>query len=250
MDYSHKEIKDYYDKHVVGKLSGFTDSNRRVEAAYDLVKKHIQPDTKSILEVGCGIGDVSYRFSKHFPSKKIVGIDISEKSIEVAKKLFQNPNLSYYCGDMGELALKEQFDLIIMIDVYEHIPADIRDEFNTNLSKLLSKNGTLIATFPTPEHQGFLRAKEPEKLQPIDEDITIDVINSLLKKTNCDIFYYEKKSIWFKHDYAHLVIKNNFIFDKSPLPITALARGLRLIKKFYFFVRSFSRKNYAAKKMR
>ena len=137
-----------------------------------------------------------------------------------------------------------------MIDVYEHIPADIREEFNNNLSKLLSKNGTLIATFPTPEHQEFLRTQQPEMLQPIDEDITVDVINGLLKKTNCELFYYEKKSIWFKHDYAHLVIKNNFVFDKSRLPIGIVARGLRALKKSYYYVRSFARKNYASGKLK
>jgi ubiquinone/menaquinone biosynthesis C-methylase UbiE len=51
-----------------------------------LQKKQSNKKFRYILDLGCGIGDLSFRLSKAFPGAQITGGDISEESIEKAQR--------------------------------------------------------------------------------------------------------------------------------------------------------------------
>lgn len=59
---------------------------------------------KRILLLGCGTAEESEMLSKYNP-KKITGIDISEKSIAIAKESY--PNCNFYVGNMLNLSFKK-----------------------------------------------------------------------------------------------------------------------------------------------
>lgn len=70
----------------------------------------------SILDVGCGTGYKALGMWKANPGAKIVGIDISPKSIELAQQRFefnQIPDATFQVLDVAELSqLNQQFDYI------------------------------------------------------------------------------------------------------------------------------------------
>ncbi len=73
----------------------------------------------SILEFGCGSADILKKTSKKLKIKESYGIDISHSMLKNAKKNF--PNAHYY--QMGDLSkFNKKVDLILFIDVLEHIP--------------------------------------------------------------------------------------------------------------------------------
>ncbi len=54
--------------------------------AYQQIRRFISPGDKQILEAGCGTGRFCSLISREFPSARITGVDISEKSVAIAQR--------------------------------------------------------------------------------------------------------------------------------------------------------------------
>jgi len=77
----------------------------------------------SVLEVGCGPGDLATRILP--PQVDYLGIDIDETEIEIARK--QYPQLSFQTGSAYELPVESNsFDLVIACEVLEHLEDPVR----------------------------------------------------------------------------------------------------------------------------
>ena len=79
-------------------------------------------DGKKVLEVSCGIGTAANSFVENGAIYK--GIDISKKSIELAKKRFEVFNLKgeIEYGNIENYTSEEQYDLIYSFGVLHHTP--------------------------------------------------------------------------------------------------------------------------------
>lgn len=101
----------------------------------------------SLLDVGCGDGRFLKEVSQRFPEKKLLGIDCSERAINIAKAL--NPHISYKCLDLCFTSnLEHIYDVVTMIEVLEHIKIDQVHDFVTACANQLNPNGKLILTIP------------------------------------------------------------------------------------------------------
>jgi SAM-dependent methyltransferase len=81
-------------------------------------KKKLSPYIKdSILDYGCGFGNLANIIAKDYPKKVVTGIDIDKEKIKYAKRSFiqKNLTLSY------NLTLKKDFDTIILFNVLHEI---------------------------------------------------------------------------------------------------------------------------------
>jgi len=165
------QIRAFYDEHILFKVADFVDGNRRVDAAWQTIQQWAPKAPRRILEIGCGLGAMSWRMGSRWPDAQVIGADISPRSIEYASKLFTLPNVTFAGGQIQDLDLGADFDLIVLVDVYEHIADAEKSDFNRSLQPLLAANGRLILTFPTPAYQQLLRRRSPEKLQPMSSSI-------------------------------------------------------------------------------
>ena len=110
----------------------------------------IEPSEKplkniKILDIGCGGGLLSEPMSRLGAS--VIGIDASEKNIEIAKFHAKKNKLkiNYKVASPEKLKTKEKFDVILNMEIVEHVE-DINFFINES-SKLLKKNGLMfIAT--------------------------------------------------------------------------------------------------------
>lgn len=196
-----RKIKEYYDNVVRQKLDDFINGNTRVEVAWKTVLEFVH-DPKNLLELGCGIGAICARMANQWPKAKVTGMDISEKSVEVAKKLFGTKKLHF----VTEIPEGEKFDIILMMDVFEHIALSEREALYHSFKNILSDNGIILLMFPTPEHLDHYRAHDPAKLQPVDENVSPVDLMDFAEKLGKHLLFYKQVNVWQNRDYAHAVI--------------------------------------------
>lgn len=201
-----ESVQAYYDERVEGKIRDFTHANPRIEAGIELVAEWAPPKPKRVLEIGCGIGATCWRMARAWPEAEVIGADVSPISIEVAKTCFRRPNLSYRAGLVHEGIFAGSFDLVLLMDTYEHIAPSDRTALHTAIKSLLSDDARVIMTIPTPIVLSYLREANPSEIQPVDEDVTPQDIVVLARDTNTQLLYYREVGIWHYGDYAHVVV--------------------------------------------
>ena len=214
-------VEAYYNERVAGKLRDFTNFNPRIEAAVAAIAEWAPWPPRRVLEIGCGVGATAWRMARAWPEAQVLGADISRSSIEVARTCFKRPNLAYQAGLITSESVKGPFDLVVLMDVYEHIaPAD-RASLHAAIRSALSDEGRVVMTVPTPRLQAYGRANTPEGMQPVDEDIGLEEIGAFARDTQTELAYFRQVGIWRYGDYAHLVFAR-FGYDRvqarAPLP--------------------------------
>lgn len=99
-------------------------------------------DGTSILEVGCGCGDLLHVLEhKGYTG---FGIDISDSALKVARSGFKSDRIKVACCPPGDL--QEKFDIVVASEVMEHCQDDIL--FLTQLRARLRDRGHLLLTVP------------------------------------------------------------------------------------------------------
>jgi ubiquinone/menaquinone biosynthesis C-methylase UbiE len=85
---------------------------------YFFYKNLIAPfQPKSILEIGCGTGQLAYRFHQNVKNTEggkidYTGLDFSDDMLKIARK--RSPNTDFRQGDMTRLKLDKKFDAILI----------------------------------------------------------------------------------------------------------------------------------------
>lgn len=83
---------------------------------------------KKVLEIGCGLGTVTINFARA-GAKKVTAVDLSERSLELAKKRAEvygfSDQIEFYQANAEELSKVvplEEYDLIFSFGVIHHTP--------------------------------------------------------------------------------------------------------------------------------
>jgi len=107
------------------------------------LKKSEKPLSKiKILDIGCGGGLLSEPMSRL--GADVVGIDASQKNINVAKLHAKksNLNIKYFCLSPENFKIDKKFDVILNMEIIEHV--DNVDFFLKSCSGLLKKDGIMF----------------------------------------------------------------------------------------------------------
>jgi len=207
---SKAEVKAYYDEQSLRKIKDYVVGNARADAATAALMRWMPAEPARVFEVGCGVGYTSFHIASIFDNCQVTGFDISEKSIEIAQKLFVHPHTEYIQADqlrdINLLGAKPAFDMIFLIDVLEHIPLNERTGLYNFIKENLSPNGRVFLACPTPAFLAWLKVHDPANIQPVDEDITPAVLQLMAEETKTSLVYYEEKNIWRRGDYFHAVL--------------------------------------------
>lgn len=227
----------YYSKFPKKLILDYLYGNPRTIAAINFfLSKISSKENNSILDIGCGIGWSGYEMATK-KNADIFGIDLSENSINTAKSLFQNNRLKYEKGDILTSDFSDrQFNIICFLDVFEHIPCEHRKNLYNKINTILKDKGKVLLTCPTVKHQEYLRKHNPDALQPVDEDVSFQVLSEFSEHINGEISYFETKSIWNANDYFHCCIERGHLYEDKIISgelmtVDSQKRRIKILKK-------------------
>lgn len=103
---------------------------------------------KKVLDLGCGFGEHCMRLI-HDGAEQVIGIDISEKMLEIARKENSDSKISYINMPMEDIAqLNERFDMVISSLAFHYV-----EDFSgvvKNIYKMLCEGGLFIFSQENP----------------------------------------------------------------------------------------------------
>jgi len=114
------------------------------------------PDIKDVMEIGCGTGFVLSELRIRYPLLKLSGSDIFLEGLQFAGS--RVPDADLYQMDACKMPFIEEFDLILALDILEHIEDDGR-ALEEIFRSLVSGGGLIITV---PQHQ-WLWSRQDEK---------------------------------------------------------------------------------------
>ena len=168
------------------------------------LKKNAQ--NSEILDYGCGIGSSVEKVIKYNP-KKITGIDISEISIEKAKKKAKelNIDITYKVDNCEKTSLEQNsFDIVYGTGILHHLEID---KCLNEIHRVLKSNGKLLFIEPLGTNPIInLYRKLTPNTRSRDE-------HPLIKK---DFEYLNKKFVDVNVKYYGFLTLIFFPFYKSP----------------------------------
>lgn len=204
-----QEIKDFYNNFGGKLIDDFLKPNRRIGSAIEFVLNHLSEKSNNILDIGCGIGWSSFEIQRQNKEREVTAIDLSPELVAIAQELFREFSSNYLVQDLTKgLPGGKTYSSIILLDVYEHIPKSSRNDFHQSLLGCLDDRFEVFLTCPSVKHQTYLREQNPEGLQPVDEDVSVEDLLQLAADLKGEITYFELKNLWSQGDYFHCRIAN------------------------------------------
>jgi SAM-dependent methyltransferase len=129
------------------------------------------PDQARILDAGSGLGQYSWRLCRMNKNWQVRGVDIDGEQTEDCSRFFKKAGLEertlFSTVDLTSFKEPGSFDLILSVDVMEHIRDD--EKVFLNFFESLRQNGFLIIS--TPSDKGGSDAHDAEDESFIDEHV-------------------------------------------------------------------------------
>jgi len=138
-------------------------------ARYKFACRMISRDD-AVLEVGCGSGLGAMFISQH--CRSVEGVDTNKKEISEAATINRRKNLRFRVADIFSLPMKKKYDVLVALDVIEHMPLAQGRRFISRAARLLKKDGMLILGTPSVysyDYQGKFSRAAHVKLYDQDE---------------------------------------------------------------------------------
>jgi ubiquinone/menaquinone biosynthesis C-methylase UbiE len=148
-----------------------------------LLRRYALPENPNILDAGCGTGEGSSRLAELFPGARVLGIDIVDPHLELARLRYANlaPRLTFEHQSIFELqAADRSFDLTVCRHVLHSIPH--ADRVIAEFARVTRRGGYLHLI---PEDYGMLHFQRAA-LDP--RDFWHQAAASFGKSTGTDLF--------------------------------------------------------------
>lgn len=202
------DIAAYYDEYTTRQVRvGINDRHRSI---LRLLQRFGMRPGDRVLEIGCGIGTVSTLIADAIGADgHLLATDLSPKSIEIAQhNLAGKSQVEFVAGDTVTMELDDQFDVVVLPDVIEHIPLDQHPALFERVGEWVKNDGFVLLHYPNPHRLEWLHENQPEVLQVIDQPIHADVLMANAYSSGLYLTHYERYSIWIHEgDYIVAVLR-------------------------------------------
>jgi len=191
------------------------------------------PGQASVLDAGAGFGQYSWRMSRMNKNWKIKAVDIDPEHVSDSARFFKAAGLSgrVTCATVDLTKLNEtgSFDLILSVDVMEHIKED--ELVFRNFYRALKPGGSILIS--TPSDKGGSDVQGTDEHSFIDEHVRdgygIDEISQKLVRAGF-------KNIKVKYTYGKPGNISWRLSMKYPIKMLNTSGLFYLILPFYYMI--------------
>jgi SAM-dependent methyltransferase len=132
--------------------------------------RKLSKETGSILDAGSGFGQYSYWMSKRFTNASILAVDVKEEQVADCNQFFQKigkNQVKFEVGDLVTYVRPDAYDVVLCVDVMEHIEEDV--QVLTNYCQSLKSGGMLLIS--TPSNMGGSDVHDDGETSFIEEHV-------------------------------------------------------------------------------
>ncbi len=187
----------------------------------------------NILDAGSGFGQYSYFLASYNKNWNITAVDVKKEQIQDCNNFFikiDKKNVSFETFDLTKYIKKDAFDLILCVDVMEHILDDLR--VFENFYHSMRKGAVLLIS--TPSDQGGSDVHDHNHDESFIEEHVRDGynINSIQKKL---------KKVGFSKTEAKYTYGNPgkiswYISMKYPIQLLNVSKIFFILIPFYYLL--------------
>jgi len=190
------------------------------------IKKHFpQRHSLYFYDAGAGFGQYSYFILKNFKNSQVRAVDLKTDYMESFSKYAQKKAWKGFQAkqaDLVEYVPNQHFDLIIAVDILEHIEED--EKVLENFRKVLKKEGKLIISSPSNFDESAKFTAEHVRPGYSKEDICSKLENAGFKINSFEYSYGK-----FGHLYWILALK-------FPLLLISFSKFFSLFLPLYYLI--------------
>jgi len=148
-----KEYEDYNNKFFSRWAPIYDGLEIVLSNVREKISQEINPINKSVLDVATGTGSLAIALSPK--ATRVVGIDLSAKMLNIARKKKRNKNLSFLQMDASAMEFQEnEFDIVTISLGLHDMPLEIRTAVLEEVKKVLKKDGELyILEYDLPRNK-------------------------------------------------------------------------------------------------
>jgi len=124
----------------------------------------------TVLEIGCGTGNLLLQIAKAFPHSRCTGVDIDPTGLAAVRKTIQQADLTERIqileGDVGQAVEPATYDVVVMVEVLHEIAPALRPDVLRGCARALRTGGWLVIvdeTYPST----LAEARRSEFLFPV-----------------------------------------------------------------------------------
>jgi SAM-dependent methyltransferase len=162
------DVADFYDEFSSYELAYLVHPNRRLRRVHEHLRALLARAPTTALDIGCGIGITAAWLAKRVP--RVVGVDISPRSVAIAQSLHGKPEF-LVAAPPEEPLPGGPYDLITLVDVVEHFPHGELPVVFGRIAEAASPDAVVAINVPSK-----LFALRGESRQIIEESIGVDEI--------------------------------------------------------------------------
>jgi len=117
-----------------------------IQRRFTAIARELNLPWKTVLDVGCGYGDMYEYLIGKFKGIKYTGIDMVKEFVDVAKKRFPDANVKFECRNFFETPGDEKYDVVICSGVLNSA-FENPDEFRKKAIKELFNIANKVLVF-------------------------------------------------------------------------------------------------------
>lgn len=128
------------------------------------------PVNANILDAGAGFGQYTFWLHRHNPNWNILSVDVKEEQVADCNQFFQKigaTNVLFKVDDLTKYVKPDAYDLVVCVDVMEHILEDVQ-VFKNYITSM--KPGAMLL-ISTPSDQGGSDVHEDSDSSFIEEHV-------------------------------------------------------------------------------
>jgi SAM-dependent methyltransferase len=119
----------------------------RIDLLLGVIEPALKPALRKgarVLDLGCGVGDLTRAMARRHPTVGFVGVDVSPAMLDLARNQPKGPGtVRFVLGDGRTLPRVGQLDAAWSVILFQHIPGEARRGYVREVAERLKAGGIL-----------------------------------------------------------------------------------------------------------